>query len=436
MNKAQPSPKHDSYASLRIKDFRLFVATRFFLTVATQMEGVIVGWQIYKITGDPLALGMIGLAEAIPFMMVTLYAGHLADMMSRKKIILTAVSGFMLCSLMLLLFTMHLTTALDTLGTLPIYAVICLTGVARGFAGPSFSAFLAQLVPRDLYSSAAAWNSTVWQTAAVTGPAIGGLLYGFLESYHTAIGMKTEEAVSHAYAISYGVVATLIAVSLICFSFVSSKPLSVSKKVETLSERLAAGVRFVFNNQVVLGALSLDLFAVFFGGAVALLPIFADTVLHTGPQGLGILRAAPSLGAVLMALFLAHRPPMEQAGTKLLFYVAGFGACMIAFALSSNFYLSLVVLAASGALDAVSVVIRSTILQLMTPDEMRGRVSAVNSIFIGSSNEIGSFESGAAARLMGLIPSVVFGGCMTLLVVGVTAKVAPKLRELDLKALT
>ncbi|MES2732712.1 MAG: MFS transporter [Bacteroidota bacterium] len=436
MNKAQPSNKHDAYASLRIKDFRLFVATRFFLTVATQMQGVIVGWQIYKITGDALALGMIGLAEAIPFMMVTLYAGHLADIISRKKIILISVFCFLLCSIMLLLFTLHLSATLDALGTLPIYAVICLTGVARGFAGPSFSALLAQLIPRDLYSSATAWNSTIWQTAAVAGPAIGGLLYGFLESYHTSTGMKADDAVTQAYALTYGIVAALIALSLVCLAFVADKPLILSDKNETLQERLASGIRFVFKNQVVLGALSLDLFAVFFGGAVALLPIFADTILHIGPEGLGILRAAPSLGAVLMALFLAHRPPMEHAGRKLLFYVAGFGACMIAFALSSNFYLSLVVLAISGALDAVSVVIRSTILQLMTPDDMRGRVSAVNSIFIGSSNEIGSFESGVAARLMGLVPSVIFGGCMTLLVVGVTAKVAPKLRELDLKALT
>ena len=409
-------PRHDPYASLRIKDFRLFVSARFFLTVATQMQGVIVGWQIYQITGDALALGMIGLAEALPFMTVILYAGHLADIISRKKIILVAVSGFLVCSMLLLLFTLHLSAVLDTMGALPIYGVICLTGVARGFAGPSFSAFLAQLVTRDLYSSAAAWNSTVWQTAAVSGPAIGGLLYGYF-------GIQT----------AYGVVAALIIVSLLCVAGIVARPLTLSEKKETLRERLEAGVRFVFGNQVFLGALSLDLFAVFFGGAVALLPIFADEILHVGPQGLGLLRAAPALGAVLMGLFLAHRPPMEGAGRYLLICVAGFGLCMIAFALSTSFYFSLAILAISGSLDSVSVVIRSTIMQLLTPDDMRGRVSAVNSVFIGSSNEIGSFESGVAARLLGLVPSVVFGGSMTLLVVGVTAKVAPKLRQLDLR---
>lgn len=416
MSTQSSPPRHDPYASLRIKDFRLFVSARFFLTVATQMQGVIVGWQIYQITGDPLALGMVGLAEALPFMTVILYAGHLADIISRKKIILIALSGFLACSILLLLFTLHLSSVLDTLGALPIYGIICLTGVARGFAGPSFSAFLAQLVSRDLYSGAAAWNTTVWQTAAVSGPAIGGLLYGYF-------GIQT----------AYGVVAALIVVSLLCITGIAARPLTLSEKKETLRERLASGVRFVFGNQVFLGALSLDLFAVFFGGAVALLPIFADEILHVGPQGLGLLRAAPALGAVLMGLFLAHRPPMEGAGRYLLLCVAGFGLCMIAFALSTSFYFSLAVLALSGALDAVSVVIRSTIMQLLTPDDMRGRVSAVNSVFIGSSNEIGSFESGVAARLLGLVPSVVFGGSMTLLVVGVTAKIAPRLRQLDLR---
>jgi len=409
-------PKHDPYQTLRIKDFRLFVAARFFLTVATQMEGVIVGWQIYQLTGDALALGMIGLAEAIPFMSVILYAGHLADIISRKKIILFALLGFLTCSVLLLLFTLHLSSVLDTLGALPIYVVICLAGVSRGFAGPAFSSFLAQLVSRDLYASAAAWNSTFWQTAAVSGPAIAGLVYGYL-------GIQT----------AYGIVAALIVVSLLCVTGIAARPLVRSEKKETLRERLSDGIRFVFGNQVFLGALSLDLFAVFFGGAVALLPIFADQVLHIGPQGLGVLRAAPALGAVLMGLFLAHRPPMEGAGRRLLVCVAGFGVCMIVFALSKNFYLSLAALAMSGAFDAVSVVIRSTIMQLLTPDEMRGRVSAVNSVFIGSSNEIGSFESGVAARLLGLVPSVVFGGSMTLLVVGITAKVAPKLRQLDLR---
>lgn len=415
MENEQLSTKHDPYASLRIKDFRLFVSARFFLTVAIQMLSVIVGWQVYEETKDALSLGMIGLAEAIPFMTVTLYAGHLADIVSRKKIILISVTGYLLCAVLLLLFTLRLSSVLDTVGVLPIYIIIGFTGIARGFAGPSLSAILAQIVPRDLYASATAWNSTIWQIAAVSGPAIIGLVYGYL-------------GIIKAYTL----VTTLIVVALVALLFISNKPIPRSEKKESLGERLATGIRFVFKNQVILGALSLDLFAVFFGGAVALLPIFAAEVLKVGPEGLGILRASPAVGAALMALFIAHRPTMKQAGRKLFYYVGGFGVCMIVFALSKNFYLSLAALAVSGALDAVSVVIRSTILQLMTPDEMRGRVSAVNSIFIGSSNEIGSFESGVAARLLGLIPSVIFGGSMTVLVVAITSRIAPRLRELDL----
>lgn len=415
---SSPPPAHDSYAALRFREFNFFVAARFLLTVAIQIQSTVVGWQIYDLTKDPLSLGLIGLAEAIPFMSVILYAGHLADLINRKKIIILALVAYFSGALLLLLFTWRLSWVIGTWGVAPIYLVICLIGVARGFAGPSFSSMVVQLVPRELYANAVTWNTTVWQVAAVSGPALGGLLYGFA-------------GITSAYA----TVVVLIALSLSLITLIAARPVPKTEVRESLKTRLLDGISFVFNNQVLLSALSLDLFAVFFGGAVALLPIFASEVLRVGPEGLGLLRAAPALGSALMGLVLAHRPPLRNSGRKLLVYVAGFGGCIILFALSRNFYLSLGLLALSGALDSISVVIRGTILQLLTPDEMRGRVSAVNSIFVGSSNEIGSFESGVTARLMGLVPAVVFGGSMTVLVVGITALTAPRLRALHLKDL-
>jgi MFS family permease len=414
-----PSPSsHDSYAALRFREFNFFVAARFLLTVAIQIQSTVVGWQIYDLTKDALSLGLIGLAEAIPFMSVILYAGHLADLIDRKKIIILALLAYFSGALLLLLFTWNLAWVIEAFGVAPIYVVICLIGVARGFAGPSFSSMVVQLVPRELYANAVTWNSTVWQVAAVSGPALGGLLYGFA-------------GITPAYL----TVVVLIALSLSLVTLIAARPVPKVEIRESLKTRLRNGISFVFNNQVLLSALSLDLFAVFFGGAVALLPIFASEVLRTGPEGLGLLRAAPALGSAIMGLVLAHRPPLRNSGRKLLVYVAGFGLCIILFALSRNFYLSLGLLALSGALDSISVVIRGTILQLLTPDEMRGRVSAVNSIFVGSSNEIGSFESGVTARLLGLVPAVVFGGSMTVLVVGITAWTAPRLRTLHLKDL-
>ncbi|MEO6882632.1 MAG: MFS transporter [Bacteroidia bacterium] len=414
MNAPNTSDKK-TFAALKIKDFSFFVSARFFLTLANQMQGLIVGWQIYEFTKNPLWLGMIGLAEALPFICTALFAGHIADIVPRKKIILIAMSGVLISSFALAYFSYHNSAFIKTHGVLPIYGVIFLTGIARAFIGPSFFAFMSQIVPRELYSNAATWNSAVWQTGAIGGPALGGFLY-------VALGAE----------ISYQIVFCLAAFAFLLFLFIAAKPISPKEKKESLFESLGVGIRFVFKNQIILGALSLDLFAVFFGGAVALLPIFAAEVLKVGPTGLGILRAAPSVGAVIMSFIMAYFPPMKNAGKKMLFAVGGFGICMILFAISPYFYLSVFVLALSGACDNVSVIVRSTALQLMTPDNMRGRVSAVNNIFIGSSNEIGEFESGLAAHWMGLIRSVIFGGCMTLLVTGITSKKAPKLRELNL----
>ncbi|HTB06858.1 MAG TPA: MFS transporter [Bacteroidia bacterium] len=405
----------DPIASLRIADFRFFIAARLFMTLATQMQAVVVGWQIYEHTKNPFWLGMIGLTEAIPFISSALFAGHIADIIERKKIILYSTFALVICTGLLCAFTFNKSSILFQYGIWPVYGVIFISGIARAFTAPSFFAFMSQIVPREQYSNASTWSSTVWQIGAVGGPAIGGLLYGLI-------------GITNTYAIDF----VLLLVACACFMFIAARPLAPRQVKEPLAESLAKGVRFVFQNEEILGALTLDLFAVFFGGAVALLPIFADKILMVGPIGLGLLRAAPSVGAVVMATIMVYWPPLKNAGRNMLFAVAGFGVCMILFAISTNVYLSLFLLALSGAFDSVSVIIRSTILQLMTPDEMRGRVASVNNIFIGSSNEIGEFESGMAARFMRLVPSVIFGGSMTILVVAYTSFKAKKLRRLQL----
>ncbi|MGE5499329.1 MAG: MFS transporter [Syntrophothermus sp.] len=405
----------DPYAALRIPDYRRFITARFLLTFAIQMQSVIVSWQIYALTHDALSLGLIGMAEAIPFLGAALFAGHVADLVNRKRIILVTNSVYFVCAVLLLLISTYLHPALLAFGAMPVYLIIFVTGLARSFMSPAQSALAAQLVPRELFGNASTWNSVAWQVAEVSGPAVGGLIYGFW-----GIGP------------AYSAVVIFSFTGFIFYMMVSKMPLPERQKKETMLESLSAGLKFVFSNQIILSAVSLDMFAVFFGGAVSVLPIFADQVLHTGAEGLGLLRAAPAVGAVIMSFAQAHRPPFRNAGRNLLAGVFGFGLCIICFALSKNFYLSLFILLMSGMFDNISVVIRSTIIQVYTPDDMRGRVSAVNGIFIGSSNELGSFESGLAAKLFGLIPSVVFGGSMTLLVVLSIRKLAPKLKSLRL----
>jgi len=407
---------NDAYAVLRIKDFRSFVLARFLFTFGLQMQSVIVGWQVYEITKDPFALGLIGLSEAIPFLCIALFAGYVADIVNRKKIIILANAVYLLCAAALFLLVFRFSYLFDSFHAFPVYIIIFITGIARGFIFPAQSALMAQLVPRELYANSTTWNSTFWHIATVAGPAIGGLIYGFA-------GIK----------VAYLTVVVFVFISLLLFMNISKKPMPERLFTEGFFHKLTAGVRFVFKTQILVSAISLDMLAVLFGGAVAMLPVFAATILHVGPEGLGILRAGPAAGAVIMALILAHFPLNHHAGKKLLWAVAGFGVCMILFAISNFFYLSLILLMISGMFDNVSVIIRGTILQLYTPDEMRGRVASVTSIFIGSSNEIGSFESGLAARIMGLIPSVIFGGSMTLLVVAITSKLSPKLRSLHLK---
>jgi MFS family permease len=410
--------KHDAYAVLRVRDFRLFLCFRFFTTIAFQMQSIIVGWQVYQITKDPLALGLIGLAEALPNIAMALFAGNAADKYNRKKIILWFLLLFLCGTAALFIFTIPSLGILKKLGVLPIYLVVAVSGVSRAFIYPAIIALMAQLVPRRMYTNSSTWNSMIWHIGAITGPAIGGMVYGFA-------GVRA----------AYSSVLIFLVLSFALLVFVKNRPAAMMIKGETLLQRLSGGLKFVFRNQILLGSMSLDMFGVLFGGAVAMLPVFAAEVLNVGPQGLGLLRSAPMAGAVIMAGILAYKPPMVRAGKFLFIALAGFGASIILFALSKNFYLSLALLMMSGMFDNISVVIRATTMQLITPDEMRGRVASVNSIFIGSSNEIGSFESGLAARLLGLIPSVIFGGGMTLLIVAVTSKLAPKLRALNLKAI-
>lgn len=402
------------YAALKISDFRLFISARFSVTLAIQIQAVVVAWQVYEITKDPLSLGLIGLAEAVPSIGVALYAGHVADSVQRKKIIITCVSTLLFCSAALLSFTVEPVDVIDNFGVVPIYTVIFISGIARGFLSPAIFSYMPQLVPREIYSNAVTWNSTLWETATIGGPALGGFLYGFF-------GLTA----------AYTADALLMLAGLLLAIGIASKPLPEKSDEQGIVEKISMGLRFVFKNKIILSAISLDLFAVLFGGAVALLPIFAAEILMVGKEGLGLLRSAPSIGALMMAFYITHHPIMRHTGKIMLGAVAAFGLCMIAFALSTNFYLSLVLLVMSGMCDCVSVIIRQTLLQTLTPENMKGRVSAVNHIFVGSSNEIGMFESGVAARLLGVVPSVIFGGCMTILVVTVTGWVSKSIRQLQ-----
>ncbi|HMV43084.1 MAG TPA: MFS transporter [Leptospiraceae bacterium] len=407
--------KDDNYAVLRILDFRNYVIARFLAVVGIQVQAVVVGWQVFDKTNDPLALGLVGLFEIIPAISVALFAGHLADLKDRKTIVLICYFVLLFCSASLLLLSTSILN-LPANNVYPIYGIIFISGIARGFLNPTLAAFMAQLVPKHYYPNSSAWNSIAWQVAAVCGPALGGILYGF-----------------NGPILAYAVDASLLIAAIVFYMRILPKPLPERKQGESIFESLFTGFRFVFSNQVMLAAMSLDMFAVLFGGAVALLPVFAKDILNVGPEGLGILRASPAFGASIMAILLAHKPPRENAGQILLIAVAGFGVCMLLFGISSNFYLSVFLLGMSGVFDSVSVVLRSTIMQTFTPETMRGRVASVNSIFIGSSNELGAFESGVTAKIMGAIPSVVFGGIMTMLIVMITGAFAPKLRKLNFK---
>ncbi|WP_411823015.1 MFS transporter [Leptospira sp. 'Mane'] len=405
-----------NFSIFQFRDFRFFIISRFFMVIAINIQATIVGWQVYDLTGSTLDLGLIGLAEAIPSIVVALYAGHLADIKERRSIMLICLFVLFLCSLALLSFTGPFYFLLEKFKAYPIFIVIFISGIARGFISPAIFSFVTQIVPKDKYAQSAAWMGTSFQAGAVLGPAIGGLLYGWIN-------------IQSAYILD----CVCIGLPFLMTIFIAPRPLPEKKTREPLLQSLTAGLRFVWKNEIMLGAMALDMFAVLFGGAIALLPVFAKDILGVGSEGLGILRAAPSLGAFVMAYFLTHRPPLKKSGGLLLGSVLGFGICMLVFGLSSIFWISLVALFLSGFFDSVSVVIRSTIMQTMTPEDMRGRVSSINKIFIGSSNEIGAFESGTTAEAMGPVGSVLFGGIMTVLIVIISARFIPKLRKLELK---
>jgi MFS family permease len=407
----------EAFEVIRVRNFRLFMSFRFFMTAATLMQSVIVGWQLYDLTKSVLALGMIGLTEVVPQVSIALFAGHFVDLYDRKKIILYTTSLLLIGSLVLMIYSVPSLNAFSLLGTTPIYFTVFLTGLVRGIIMPANTAFLGQTVKRNQLARAATWNSIIWHIAAVLGPALGGMVYGFA-------------GVVSAYA---SVFVFYLAGILLMRGIHSPNPFKVNRDDTDMFVRIREGIHYVFKKQVLLSSFALDMFAVLFGGAVALLPVFASDILDTGPKGLGILRACPAAGAIIMSVYLTLKPPLKKAGYYFLLSVGGFGICMIAFAISKNFFLSSALLVLSGLFDNVSVVVRSTIVQLYAPDEIRGRVAAVNSIFVGSSNELGAFESGVAARFLGLIPSVIFGGSMTLLVTIIAAIKAPKLRELSLR---
>jgi len=402
---APPSP-------MRVPAFVALMGYRLLTILSYQIVAIAVGWQIYQLTRDPLKLGLIGLAEVVPYFCIAPFAGYLVDHLPRRKLGMAACIGLAVTALVLVAVSTR-DAGRAQLGLM--YGAVALTGAVRSFLGPVYNALFGRVLVREQYTRGASIGSIVFQSGLVIGPAIGGALVG-----------------EGSVLLAYGTAAALaIGAALSVVSLRVTEPAAQMQR-GPIFQSIGEGIRFVFGHQVLLGALALDMFAVLLGGAISLAPAFIHDVLHRGPEALGILRGAPALGAVAVGFWLARKPLDRHAGRILLGAVAGFGLCMVAFGLSTSFWLSAAILLLSGIFDGVSVVLRSTILQLATPDDMRGRVSSINGIFIGSSNELGAFWSGAMARLMGLVPSVVFGGCMTIAVVGATAWRAPKLRRLML----
>ncbi len=380
-------------------------------TLASRAVALTVAYQLYQLTKNPLTLGILGLVEAIPALSLALFGGVVADRNDRRRILLLTISVEVICALCFALYAKHAAVY----GILPLLALIFTLGVARGFSDPALPAFQAQVVPRELLLRASAWRSSAGQAASIGGPALGGVLYA-----------------SAGAGGSYSFAFVLLLVSLGCVMYVKAKPIPSFKAGEPFIQSIKEGLAFVVQRQVLVGSMALDLFSVLFGGAVALLPIFASDILKVGPTGLGVLVSAPSVGALAVMLYATKHPPGKGAGRTLLIVIAGFGVSIIVFGLSQNFYLSVAALIATGMFDGISMVIRSATLQLKAPDHMRGRVNAVSGMFIGASNELGAFESGVGAKLLGTARSVWLGGIVTLIVVGVTAYLAPELRAMDL----
>jgi len=406
LTESQRAEGENPYAVLRNRDFALYLIGRLVASLGQQMLTVAVGWELYERTHSALALGLVGLTQMAPMLLLTLPAGHLADNHNRKRIIVSMVFLAALSSLGLtLISTLHADVGW-------IYICLCAAGTARTFLWPASQAFLPQLVPRQVFSRAVTWSTGAFHLSSVVGPAAGGALI----------------ALTHKAAVVYALNALAALICLTLILFIRGKAAAQTKEKMTVKS-LLAGFKFVYATKIVLGTITLDLFAVLLGGATALLPVYASDILHAGPSGLGLLQAALPMGSVLSALIIAHRPPIQQAGRALLWSVAAFGMATIVFGVAQGFGLSFAMLFLCGAVDNVSVVIRHTLVQLLTPDEMRGRVSAVNSLFIGTSNELGGFESGFVAHLLGPVFSVVFGGVGTIVVVIATALIWPEIRK-------
>lgn len=415
-NMEEQRRKIKAFDAINIPEFRLYIVMRFFFIMALRMTATVVGWKIYILTRNPLALGMIGLSEVIPAVSLALYAGHVIDKSDKRKMLLRSIFFYMICIIALLII--HLDVMEQYAGKktieLSIYLVIFCTGVIRAFSGPTANALIAQLVPKTVLANAVTWSSGTWLIASVIGHATAGFL------------------IAHAgYTITFSLITGYIIVALVCVAFIGPKSIANLNKEQRMWESMKEGLNHVYKTKELLGALSLDLFAVLFGGAVALIPVFAADILKVGAEGFGWLNAAADMGAITSIALLTFFPLQKNQGRILLYAVAGFGICIIIFGLSTFFWLSFAALMLSGILDGISVVIRSTILQLKTPDTMRGRVSSVNSMFINSSNELGQFESGVAGKLVGVVPAVVLGGSVTLLVVVITWLKAPSLRKLE-----
>ncbi|HMR16683.1 MAG: MFS transporter [Confluentibacter sp.] len=409
--------KTDPYAALRFKEFNIFLLVRFVLVFGWSMQFIVIEWEVYSLTKDPLSLGVIGLMEIIPAFTMALFAGHIVDQKEKRNLLLLCIATFSIISFGLFLLTWPTIVSGWTTQTILycIYFLVFFGGFLRSFFGPTIFSLVALIVPKKAYPNAATWNSSTWQMASVLGPATGGFLIGW-------IGVHW----------SLCIIFALIILSFIILLQIKRKPILNPKIGEPVIESLKEGVRFVFKTKAILGAITLDMVAVLFGGAIALLPIFAQDILKVGSEGFGVLRAAPAVGAFLTMLITAYLPISKNAGMKLLAAIFGFGVCIIVFGLSTIFWVSVLALFFSGVTDGVSMVVRQTILQLKTPDHMRGRVASVNSMFVGSSNELGAFESGITAKLMGTVTAVVFGGTMTLITVVTTGIVSPSFRKLDL----
>ena len=409
--------KLDPYAALRFREFNIFLVIRFILVFGWSMQFIIVEWEVYSLTKDPLSLGLIGLIEVIPAISMALFAGHIVDQREKKRLFVYCVTAFFVIAVGYYFITSPFVydNYENSQILIGIYILVFLGGFIRAFIGPTIFSLVALIVPKKVYPNAATWSSSTWQLAIVLGPAFAGFCIAWIGVHN-----------------SMGIVLATIIVGLLLIGFIKKKPILNPKIGEPIFQSLKAGLNFVYKTKSILVALSLDMVAVLFGGAIALLPIYAQDILDVGSEGFGILRAAPAVGSVLMMVASAHIPLTKNAGKKLLFAIFCFGLSIILFGVSNIFWLSVFALFMYGLTDGVSMIIRQTILQLKTPDEFRGRVASVNSIFVGSSNELGAFESGVTAKLMGTVPAVVFGGVMTILTVGFTSLKFPKFRKLDL----